>query len=104
MKSIIVLAVGLIIGIMAFAYNPQQPSTDYNNGGAYQAELDASIAWVAAQHGISVEQAKAEYSYFWQFKISYEPQSLIISFFGSRDTCQVNADNIQALQGQCYGN
>lgn len=103
MKSLI-LVIGMIFGSLAFAGGPQQPTHDYEGIGYYQPELDASVRWMAAQHHVSADSIKSAYSYYFDFKINFEPQSLVFYFYGPQDTCAVNADDVNNIQGRCETN
>ena len=104
MKQIIrSVTVGLLMTLVASAAlaNGPQPRKDYDNASFYQPELNASVAWMAQAHNTTVDAIEAEYSFFWQFPINFEPASLVIHFYGQSDSCAVLADDVNNIQGQC---
>ena len=100
MKQIIAGLILTVLASAAFA-NGIQARKDYDNAGYYQPELNESVSWMAQAHNTTVDAIKAEYSFFWQFPINFEPASLVIHFYGQSDSCAVLADDVNNIQGQC---
>jgi hypothetical protein len=102
MKTLLFFFSMIIFGQLALAAGPQ-PRHDYDNAGFYQPELDASVRWMAKGHALSIEETKAQYTFYWQFPVNYIPQqSMVISFYGPHDNCRVVADDLRNIQGQCF--
>jgi hypothetical protein len=115
MKKFLITLTVMLAGSLAFADGGScfQQRKDYDNAGAYQTELNAAVQWMAAYHNSVLPEAggsstadliKQTYSFCWQFPINFQPQSLLIHFYSAADTCVVNADDLNNIQGQCYPN